>query len=233
MNPNEINLQIASRRDFLSRAALATATTLGAAALARPTFAQTPAPKPAAAPKPDPKPAADAPEAAPTPPPIAPGDLDILNFALGLERLEAAFYAQILGAQQRRAYLSPRLAQVASEVGANEITHVTTLETAILTAGGTLPAAATYRFPANVFISPVAFSWFGYTLEEIGIGAYLGAVGAIQSVDLRKAAASIYGSEVRHAAILRSLGGFTFAPRFFENPLTVEQVSTLVAPYIS
>jgi hypothetical protein len=222
MNPLEKYLMpttSSSRRDFLSRTALSAGVTLGAIALARPALAQT-----AATP---------ATETTPAPPVTAPGDIEILNFALGLERLEAAFYAQIQGAQGNRAYLSPRQLEAAQAIGASEIAHVSALEAAILAAGGTLAPVATFRFPANVFISPVAFSWFGYTLEEIGIGAYLGAVGAIQSRDLRRAAASIYGSEVRHAALLRSFGGFTFAPRYFESPLTVAQVQTLVAPYIA
>jgi hypothetical protein len=164
---------------------------------------------------------------------MAASDLEIATFALGLERLEAAFYAQIQGAQKARSYLSGRLLETATAIGAIEISHVQTLETAILANGGTVPPMGTYKFPNNVFISPVAFSWFGYTLEEIGIGAYLGAVGQIKDNDLRKAAASIYGAETRHAAILRSLGGFTFAPRYFETPLTVDQVRGLIAPYVS
>ncbi len=231
--PIETQIKTPTRRDFLNRAAL-TVTAVGATALARPVLAQAPAATapadavPAANPKPDAMAMAMAKKAD-----MLASDLAILGFALGLERLEAAFYAQIQGAHQKRAYLSPKLLKSAQEIGAIEILHVTTLETAILAAGGSLQPNPTHRFPANVFISPVAFGWFGYTLEEIGIGAYLGAVGQINSPDLRKAAASIYGSEVRHAAILRSLGGFSFAPRYFESPLTVEQVTELVKPYIA
>lgn len=237
MNSQDKQVETPSRRDFLGRAALAAAT-LSAVALARPALAKTPAT--ASTTPASPAPASTAPastEPAPAPeaakPATAPGDLEILNFALGLERLEAAYYAQIQGAQQKRAYLSPRQLEAAIAIGATEIAHVSALESAIAEAGGTLASAAIYRFPANVFISPVAFSWFGYTLEEIGIGAYLGAVGQIQSRALRAAAASIYGAEVRHAALLRSFGGFTFSPRYFESPLTVEQVQTLVTTYIA
>jgi hypothetical protein len=166
-------------------------------------------------------------------PAAAPSDLEILTFALSLERLEAAYYAQALGAHQQRAYLTGRLISLAPELAANEAAHVQTLEQAITGAGGTLPGTVTYKFPNNAFISPVGFAWFGYTLEEIGIGAYLGAIGKIRSSALRKSVASIYGAESRHAAILRQASGFNFAPRYFESPLTVDQVQQLIAPYIS
>lgn len=214
---NQLETEL-SRRNLLRQAALGGAVVaFGASAMA-----QTAAP-PAAAPA-----------APPAPTPAAISDLEIANFALGLERLEASFYSQILAAHQTRAFLTGRMPEVAREIAANENAHVQALEQAITAAGGTpVGAAAAYRFPANVFISPVAFTWFGHTLEEIGIGAYLGAVGNISSGTLRSAAASIYGAETRHAAILRSLGGFTFSPRYFESPLSVAQVQGLIAPYLA
>ncbi len=224
-----------TRRSLIGGVALGGAVTLGSGALSKLALAQGTATAPAATPAPSPTPATAEAETmeAPAPTPFSETDLEILNFALGLERLEAAFYAQIQGAQQARAFLNPRMLEAAREIGANEIAHVQALETAIIDGGGTPAAAATYRFPSNVFISPVAFTWFAHTLEEIGIGAYLGAIGQIESNALRRAAASIYGSETRHAALLRSLGGFTIAPRYFESPLTVEQVQGLVAPYVA
>ena len=219
-----------TRRSLLSGVALGGAVTLASGALSRVAVAQGTTTTPAATPP------ADAPAeamAAPMPKPVSESDLEILNFALGLERLEAAFYAQIQGAQQERAFLNERMLGAAREIGANEIAHLQALETAIIDGGGTPAVAASYRFPSNVFISPVAFTWFAHTLEEIGIGAYLGAVGQIESGALRRAAASIYGSETRHAALLRSLGGFIIAPRYFESPLSVEQVQGLIAPSVA
>ncbi len=239
INTEEIG---SSRRAFLSRTARIGA--MGAVTLAgaRPLWAQTAATPETATPNaatPTPK-LDDAKIANPTEsqtaeaemPAASASDLEILGFALGLERLEAAFYAQVLGAHENRAFLSARLLESARAIGATEIAHTEALQNAILAAGGQIPDTANFRFPAQVFISPVAFSWFGYTLEEIGIGAYLGAVGQIQSRQLRQAAASIYGAEVRHAALLRSMGGFTFSPRYFESPLSVPQVQKLIAPYV-
>jgi len=160
-------------------------------------------------------------------------DLEILNFALGLEQMESAFYSQVLGAHQEHGFLSGRFLPLTQDLAAAEATHVQTLQATITAAGGTPVMAGTYKFPYEVFVSTTGYSWFAWTLEEIGIGAYLGAIGKIKNPALRKATASIYGSETRHAAILRSLGSFTFAPRYFESALTVAQVKELTAPYIA
>ncbi len=160
------------------------------------------------------------------------GDLDIVRFALTMERLEAAFYAQVVTAHQTRAYLPDRSFALTQEIAAAEADHVRALEGVLTSAGAEVPDAPAFVFPRDVFISPIAYAWFAYTIEEIGIGAYLGAVGNIQNDGLRKSAAAIYGAETRHAAILRTLAGFTFAPRYYESPLSVAQVTTLITPYI-
>lgn len=160
------------------------------------------------------------------------GDLDIVRFALTMERLEAAFYAQVVAAHQKRAYLPPRAFELTQKIALAEADHVAALEAVLTGAGQILPDATTYQFPNQVFISPITYAWFAYTLEEIGIGAYLGAVGSIQSAEIRGAAASIYGAEAQHAAILRTFAGFDFAPRYYEAPLSVEQVTQLITPYI-
>ena len=160
------------------------------------------------------------------------GDLDIVRFALMMERLEAAFYAQVLSAHQKHAYLPPRSLELAQKIATAEADHVGALEAVLAGAGQELPDVSTYQFPDQVFVSPITYAWFAYTLEEIGIGAYLGAVGSIQSATIRQAAASIYGAEAQHAALLRSLSGFDFAPRYYEAPFTVDQVTQLITPYI-
>lgn len=160
------------------------------------------------------------------------GDMDIVKFALTMERLEAAFYAQVVAAHQSKAYLTARQFELTQQIATAEATHVTALEAVLTGAGQTLPETPKFQFPSSVFLSPITYAWLAYTLEEIGIGAYLGAVGSIQSDDIRKAAASIYGAEAQHAAILRSFAGFDFAPKYYESPLTVDQVTQLITPYI-
>lgn len=211
-----------SRRALLRSAGLLSAVAVGST-LARAQDAATPAT------------AAATPEAEAKPkekPVTAPGDLEILNFALGLEHLEQSFYQRAIDANASRKYLHGRFAEVLPTLRDNETAHVQALMQAITEAGGTPVVAPTFSFPRDVFISPVAFARFAYTLEEIGVGAYLGAVGLIQSRDIRRAAASIYGTETRHAAVLRHLGGFQFSPRYYEGPLTVAEVQGLIAPFV-
>lgn len=160
------------------------------------------------------------------------GDLDIVKFALKMEQLESAFYSQVVTAHQTRAYLPARSFELTQKIALAEADHVRALESVLTAAGQSAPSAPQFQFPTNVFLSPITYAWFAYTLEEIGIGAYLGAVGSIESSDIRRAAASIYGAEAQHAALLRTLAGFDFAPKYYEAPLTVDQVTQLITPYI-
>lgn len=220
---NNTTEQTISRRETLAKAGL-----FGAGAAAFLLASKTSHAQPAAAEKP-----MMTAEAAPAPQMMAAaGDLDIVKFALGLERLEASYYAQVLMAHEKRAYLPARSLELTQKIAAAKIAHVSALEGALTSAGQELPAAMNYQFPAQVFQSPITFAWFAYTLEEIGIGAYLGAVGSIESGEIRNAAASVYGAKAQHAALLRTLAGFDFAPRYYESPLTVDQVKGLLAPYM-
>jgi hypothetical protein len=217
MNTQNITEKPVSRRDMLAKSTLALGATALAATSILPTIANAQEATVAAAPK-----------AA-----LSASDIQIVTFALTLERLESSYYSQVLGAQAKRAYLSGRLLSLAQEIGTTEAAHVQALEAVLTSAGVAIPATQNFSFPNNVFLSPVAFAWFGHTLEEIGVRAYLGAIGKIQSQSIKEAAASIYGVEARHVALLRTYSGSSVAPNYFESPLSVEQVNGLIAPYLA
>ncbi len=162
----------------------------------------------------------------------APSDVEILNFALGLEYLEADFYARVVQAHQNRAYLQPRVYEVAQKLAADEASHVQAILDILGRAGATPVAKPQFQFPDNVFFAQLAFLDLAATLEVTGTGAYLGAAPKVKSSDALKFAASVYGVEARHTAIIRLLNGQLFAPSALETPLSVEEVTKRVAPFI-
>lgn len=134
----------------------------------------------------------------------AAGDLDILNFALTLEYLEADFYAQGV-AKVKFANAHDRA--VFTLIASDEAAHVTALADTISKAGGKPVAKPTVKYPAGTFETAAAFIKLAKTFEETGVGAYLGQAGAITNPDVLQAAASIFGIECRHAALVGRIAG--------------------------
>ncbi|RYX84585.1 ferritin-like domain-containing protein [bacterium] len=162
----------------------------------------------------------------------SPSDIDILNFALGLEYLEADFYARIVSAQQTRAYLNDKEFMAAQKLAADEAAHVTAITDLITRANGTPVAKQAFNFPAEAFFSRSAFLLTARDLEETGVGAYLGAAPKVDATNVLKFAASVYGIECRHASLIRKLAGMPFAPTETEVPLSIEEVQKRVAPFM-
>jgi hypothetical protein len=121
-------------------------------------------------------------------------DIDILNYALTLEHMEATFYAKVnpLDAPTRQAAAYVKI------IAAHEKAHVDGLTAAIKQLGGTPVKAKTYRFPKFSFP-------FGITVENLGVGAYLGVAPLIKTPSILLTAASIVTVEARHAAVWAAL----------------------------
>lgn len=159
-------------------------------------------------------------------------DEDIFNFALLLEYLEAEFYARVVAANNSRTFLSARVGEVAQKLALDEAAHVIAITNRIVKAGGTPVAKPSFQFPENVFVSQLGFLELAASFEVTGVGAYSGAAPKIKSADYLRFAASIYGIEARHTAIIRMLDGRTFAPSALEVPLSAAEVASRVAPFI-
>ncbi|BCM91618.1 hypothetical protein IAD21_03493 [Abditibacteriota bacterium] len=162
----------------------------------------------------------------------SPSDIDILNFALGLEYLEADFYARIVSAHQTRAYLNDKAFMAAQKLAADEAAHVTAILDILTRANATPVAKPSFTFPAAVFYSQTAFLSTAKDMEETGVGAYLGAAPKVDAKSALQFAASVYGIECRHASLIRNLGGLPFSPSDTEVPLSVEEVQKRVAPFM-
>lgn len=155
-------------------------------------------------------------------------DMDILNYALTLEYLEAAMYKQAVASGK----LSGTALTLAQKFGAQEQQHADTLSAVITKLGGTpVQARASYNFPA--FTDQATIMGFISKIEDTGVGAYLGQVGNIQSGDLLGAAASIYAVEALHTAAIRVLLGNDANPNgAFEKPLTMDTVLAAAGPLL-
>lgn len=142
-------------------------------------------------------------------------DAEILNFALLLEYLLAAFYRQ----SARRASLDGELAEFVDVVGGQEQEHVDFLRDAL---GNNAQDRPSFDF-GNATSTPRRVATTAVTLEDLGVAAYNG-----QATNLTKdtlaAAAQIVSVHARHAAWIRSIVGRTPAIQATDQPKTQAQV---------
>ena len=154
----------------------------------------------------------------------ATGDIAILNFALTLEYLEAAFYAEANGAGK----LTGETATFAERVGRHEAQHVAFLKSAL---GAHAVAKPTFDFK-NTTREIADFQKTAMALEETGVSAYAGVAPYITSKKYLAAALSVHSVEARHAAWIRNIigrGGSPFpAPLPFDKAETKAQVLKVV-----
>jgi Ferritin-like domain len=155
---------------------------------------------------------------------VSSGDVAILNFALTLEYLEAAFYAEAVS----KGALHGETKKFAALVASHEAAHVGALK-------GTLGAKAVAK-PKFNFKGTTAhqakFQATSEALEYTGVSAYLGQVGKIKSTAVLEAAGSILPVEAWHAAwiadIRRHGGNPPPAPTAFAKGKTKAQILAAV-----
>lgn len=154
-------------------------------------------------------------------------DIDILNFALTLEYLEADFYEH----KSKQVGLSGQAKAIAAEFGHEESEHVAFLTKAIKAAGGQPAKKPAFKFPVS---SPAGFLSLAYTLENTGVSAYNGAGPSIRNKTYLAAAGSIVQIEGRHAASLGLLTGQSVTPDgAFDKALSMAQVLKIAKPFIA
>jgi hypothetical protein len=151
-------------------------------------------------------------------------DVKILNYALTLEYLEAAFYAEAL----RVGGYSGAVGRFASVVASHEATHVATLK-------GVLGSKAV-KSPSFDFKGTTrkwsTFLRTAKVLEDTGVAAYQGQAHRIHQNAVLEPAGAILAVEARHAAWVRDLlyAGKSVkpAPEAFSTPMSMSQVLSAV-----
>ncbi|MFD7160547.1 ferritin-like domain-containing protein [Kribbella sp. NPDC059898] len=158
-------------------------------------------------------------------------DIDVLNYALTLEYLEAEFYRQ----GNKAGLLKGTEKQYLMQIGADEASHVATVTATIQKLGGTPVGAPAVDF-GGAFDSRKSYLTTSHIFENKGVGAYLGAAGFIKNKMILQAAAGIFGVEARHAAVVGNLlglkaeGGVYMGA--FETPIAKNDVLKAVAPFL-
>ena len=154
------------------------------------------------------------------------GDVDVLNFALTLEYLEAAFYqeaAKING-------LSDEAVKMVEEFGDHEQQHVDALTNTIQDVGGKPVTAPKVDF--GKMNNQSQFLKLAVTFEDLGVSAYNGAAPAIKSKEVLAAAGTIVQIEARHAAAIRLLAKKDPAPQAFDETASKNEVLKAVKPFV-
>lgn len=168
-------------------------------------------------------------------------DVDILNFALNLEYLEAEFYTVATTGRRieeigigvngvgtlggtvggSAVSMDNRVMQVARDLANEEQMHVRLLRTALGAAAVAKPAINLAALGVG-FANMTEFLTLARAFEDVGMTAYNGAAPLISSRTILTAAAGIAHTEAQHAGVLRYL--------VYDRGITVPQLDTLDVP---
>jgi rubrerythrin len=154
------------------------------------------------------------------------GDVGILNYALTLEYLETAFYADVV----KSGLFNGANLKVIKRFGEEEAEHVAALTAAVKQLGGKPAPKPKTEFPLE---NAKAVTELAGTVENLGAAAYLGQAANIESPEVLASALAIHSVEGRHAAVLNSVLGISITPDgAFAKPADAKTVLKSVEPFI-
>ncbi len=168
------------------------------------------------------------------------GDLEIVNYALTLEYLEATFYQEVLDSGVIK---DKKIGDLAKALADTEQQHVDALIATAKSLGGTPATKPKTKFQDTIAKGADTILMTAATVENLGAAAYLGQAGNIKSKDILAAALSIHSVEARHAAALNELVGRGFGGKGglegslpdgpFAKGMDMASVLKAVAPFIA
>ena len=159
------------------------------------------------------------------------GDLAYLRVLVALELLTADFATRALASRK----LTGRASALVKQALGDDKAHYTGLAS-VQSGAGQPPAVAddidfTYRKAS--YASQAAILGLGWTLSRLSLGAYLGAVEALQTPEVRGPVAQIAGNEAQHVSAYAQLLGRSVVGKAFATALPIDAVSTALDAYES
>jgi hypothetical protein len=154
-------------------------------------------------------------------------DADIAKLAATAELLAIDFYTRSIKSGRLKGAEAAYLAAALQ----NEKDHYKALAGVL---GKAAPKNLRFKFPAGTFGSAKSIGKTGQALETAFVGAYLGAVTALKSNELKGVAAQIGNNESRHLAILSNIAASTIVSGpSFPKPLTAAAATKAVTPFLA
>lgn len=149
-----------------------------------------------------------------------PGDVAILNYALTLEYLQAAFYTEA----EREQALRGNARKAASVVGPVERAHVSAFRKALGSAAVKRPA---FNFRGTTEDERL-FLRTAVAFEDLAVAAYKAQAPRLKDPSVLAVAISIHSVEARHAGWMRRLSGVLPASKAFDDALDKPEVLRIV-----
>ncbi len=162
---------------------------------------------------------------------VAASDLAYVRLLIGAELLMVDFYTEAVVSKHLhgRSLADARLALI------NEGEHYSYLAAVVGSTGGVALTAAdvNFTYPDGSFFTAASVTKLAGTLEQLALGAYLGAAGNVANPVVAAALAQITANEAQHLAAFSLSAGQAAYHDAFPDPLTIEEASDALAAYTS
>ncbi len=162
---------------------------------------------------------------------LSDADLAYARLLVATELLAADFYTRAITSKQFRADELKSLQRARF----NEQEHYRAVAR-ILSGVGQVPAVASdfdVSYPNGSFASRASIGKLGVKLETAFLGAYLGAVDALETNALKQPLARIAASEAQHLSIFTGFTGGDPIGVSFPSPLTIDEASDALDAFTS
>jgi hypothetical protein len=154
-------------------------------------------------------------------------DTDIAKLAATAELLAIDFYTNAIASKKLKGDELGYLETARS----NERAHYAALKGVLKAA---TPAGLKFKYPAGSFGSRKSIGQLGMALETAFVGAYMGAVTALDSNELKGVAAAIGACESRHLSVLSNIAANQIVPApDLPKVFTAKQALAAVQPFVA